>query len=286
MAAPHPYRGRRAVVATMHGKESAIAPAMAALGLRVEPAHGLDTDRFGTFTGEVERPGPMRQTAIAKARAGIASSGCPLAIASEGSYGPHPHFPAIAAGLELMVLVDAERDLVIAEERLLEDVTFAQCEAASVDALAAFLAGIGFPDQGVIVRPNGRRAGGEGLFKGLTDHAALARAVAEAAARSADGLAFVETDMRAHLNPRRRAALAGLAERLASRLLSLCPACGAPGFGPVRAERGLPCADCGLPTPLARAEVLGCGACDHLDRVGRSDGLTRASPAACPLCNP
>ena len=52
-----PFRGRLAVLATMHRKEQAIAPVLEEmLGLRIEVAHGLDTDRFGTFTREIPRP--------------------------------------------------------------------------------------------------------------------------------------------------------------------------------------------------------------------------------------
>ena len=45
--------GRRAVLATMHGKEEVIVPALAPLGLALSVCPGLDTDRFGTFSGEV-----------------------------------------------------------------------------------------------------------------------------------------------------------------------------------------------------------------------------------------
>jgi hypothetical protein len=86
-----------------HGKEAAIGPALAASpGLRVVVAAEVDTDRLGTFTGEVERPGPPRETALMKARLGQRATGLPRALASEGAFGAHPHTFPTAAGLELL----------------------------------------------------------------------------------------------------------------------------------------------------------------------------------------
>ena len=42
---------------------------------------------------------------------------------------------------------------------------------------------------------------------------------------------WIETDMRAHLNPRRQAVIRRAAQRLADRLSQYCPACQAPGYG-------------------------------------------------------
>ena len=55
---------------------------------RVVVAAEVDTDRLGTFTGEVERPGPPRETALMKARLGQRATGLPRALASEGVFGP------------------------------------------------------------------------------------------------------------------------------------------------------------------------------------------------------
>lgn len=53
----HPYQGRRATLATKHGKLALIGPVMfRRLGLEVETAD-VDTDVLGTFSGEVPRQG-------------------------------------------------------------------------------------------------------------------------------------------------------------------------------------------------------------------------------------
>lgn len=58
LAGPALYWGQKAVLATMHGKQEAIAPVMSEiLGLRVTVTTGLDTDQLGTFTCEISREG-------------------------------------------------------------------------------------------------------------------------------------------------------------------------------------------------------------------------------------
>jgi hypothetical protein len=269
----------------MHGKAAAIAPALArGTGLVVESVAGVDTDALGTFTGETPRAGDMRDAAIAKARLGMAAAGCAIGIASEGSFGPHPMVPFIAGATELIVLVDDDLGIIVQETMISERTNFAHATLAQDgEALARFLAGLGFPSHAVVVRPN---QGPGPVRKGLVDSGEVSRAVNEAASVSTDKLARIETDMRAHLNPTRMAEIARLAERFAGRLARLCPACGAPGFGPVSTQPGLPCALCGAPTSLVKAVISGCMCCTHTVTEGRSDGLAAASPANCPECNP
>lgn len=96
----NPYRGQLAVLTTMHGKEAVIAPVLRErLSLTVVTASAVDTDALGTFSGKVPRTGTMLEVAIAKARLGMAQSGLAIGMASEGSYGPHPHVPFMAGAL-------------------------------------------------------------------------------------------------------------------------------------------------------------------------------------------
>jgi len=273
---PPPYEGRRAALATRHGKERAIAPAFARLtGLSLVVPPDLDTDALGTFTGEVPRPAPMAETARMKARMGMAATGLPLGIASEGSFGPHPAIPFIAAAREMLVFVDAEQGIEIVETEISEDTNFAALDLAPGADLDGFLARVGFPDHAVVLRAE------SGITKAIASRQSLERAIARAAAPLR-----IETDMRAHLNPTRMAMIARLAERLARRIATPCPACAAPGFGVVRAEAGLPCEDCGAETSLIRARISACARCAHGERGPRGDGRRTASPAECPYCNP
>lgn len=270
------YHGESAVLATRHGKERVIAPAFAAVtGLAVNVPPGLDTDSLGTFTGEVPRPASLRDTLRMKARLGMAATSSRIGIASEGSFGPHPLIPFIAAACEAMVFIDDERGLEVMEERVSERTNFAALDVDQHADVQGFLDRIGFPDHAVVLRH------GEEITKGITDRTELDRLLARCI-----GPVRLETDMRAHLNPTRMTEIGRLADRLAARIATSCPSCHAPGFGRVRSTQGLPCAECGTPTPLTRTLVLGCTRCGHAHDEPRPDGRTTATPAECPECNP
>lgn len=281
-----PYQGKHAVLATMHGKEAAIAPVLQRrLGLEVAIAPGLDTDVLGTFTGEIPRAGTIREAAIAKARLGMQATGLPIGLASEGSYGPHPHVPFIPGGVEMMVLVDDTRGVVVSEHVIDDQPAFAHVFAATGDDLSQFLDRIGFPNHALIVKPIGG-SGDRPIHKGVRTRCELDLAIALCSANTSDGRALVQTDMRAHMNPTRMATLDRLALALAARLSSLCPACAAPGYGQIDVETGLPCEWCGGESLMVRHLVFGCVACAHREIRPRSDGKTHADPGHCLYCNP
>lgn len=272
--AAHPYSDQSVALATQHGKQRALAPPLwRRLALLVAPVL-IDTDAFGTFTGTHPRTGTGGETALAKARAGMAASGLQLGLASEGSFGPHPWLPFGAGGVETLAFIDAARGLELALSSVSRRTNFAHLDVEDGVDIAPFLARIGFPAHALVVRA----ADGAVLASGVQDMAALA------------GLAWpgnrLETDMRAHLNPTRMAAIRALAGRLAARLGTICPACGCPGFGQVDVLRGLPCSSCHQSTQGVMAIIDGCNACGHRETRPRPDGVTAASPAACDWCNP
>lgn len=252
-----------------------MAPAFASiLGIDITLPPGLDTDAFGTFTREVPRTAGMRETARRKAWAGIAATGLPLGLASEGSFGPHPAIPFIACGCETLAFIDAERGLEIVEERMSERTNFATFDLAPGADLEAYLTRVGFPGHALIVRV------GDRLHKGVQARAELDRMLADGRP------VMLEADMRAHMNPTRMHEISLLAERLARRIATPCPACAAPGFGTVRSEAGLPCGECGAPSAVIIALVDQCSACAFEQRRPRPDGRSTATPAECPECNP
>ncbi len=285
-----PYVGRRVALASLHGKERALArPLRAALGLELQLAAGVDTDRLGTFSGEVERPADAEETCRRKAALGMEATGLPLGLASEGSFGPHPQIPFLPAGMEWLSFVDAERGLVIGERLLARRTNFDHRSAARIEDLGDWPEQVGFPSHALIVRPHQPAAGvapTAALRKGLRHRTDLAEAIALAALASGDGLALVETDMRAHMNPTRMAAIRHLAFRLVRRIASPCPRCASPGWGRIDVRTGLPCRSCGTPTALVAREVHGCVACSHTEERPRADGLSAAEPGHCPWCNP
>jgi hypothetical protein len=278
--------GAPAVLATMHGKERAIAPLAARfLGLRVRVAEGLDTDRFGTFSREIERTGTPSDAARAKIAAAFRlDPEARVGIASEGSFGPHPGLPFAALDRELVLLVDRASGRELVGHHATMATNFAHRLVTDVGSGAAFAAVAGFPRHGVIVMgvEQGQPAPQRALFKAVATTADLEAALERTLALT--GAAHIETDMRAHRNPRRMRAIRRAMLDLVRRSRSLCPACGWPGFGMTGRVSGLPCAWCASPTPLTRAEVWACEGCGHNEE--RPVGAATADPMHCEDCNP
>ena len=275
----HPFRGAAAALATRHGKERLMGPVLATAGLAVEVAP-VDTDAFGTFSGEVPRPGPPEQVVVAKARAAMAVSGRHIGVASEGTFAPMPGTPWVTADVELVTVVDDRVGLAVTERAHAPMPLVAVHVLPDDRAALARVAG-GIRRQAVIVRPT--TGGPDGITKGVADPDALASAVARAASVSVDGRATIEADLRAHLCPPRRVVIATATRRLADRLRRSCPSCAAPGFGYGTTELGLPCGGCGLPSGEVRATTESCPTCGYQE-VRLVPGV--ADPARCRWCNP
>jgi hypothetical protein len=281
-AVMHRYHPRRAVLSTKHEKLPLIGPNLQRhVGLVVD-AVPVDTDRLGTFTGDIARSGSAWETAVAKARIGMHEARCAIGIASEGSIGPHPNAPFISVAIELVVLVDDEIDIVIGETETGFDIVTVSADIALDDNIEILLQHRRFPAHAMTVRP----AVGvlQPIYKGIRTRRELARAIGECAAVSSNLRARVETDLRAHRCPTRRPIIARAAERLAERLAACCPECTTPGWGIVWLELGLPCALCGRCVPVPRADVFGCARCPAASTVDRDRAV--ADPADCEWCNP
>lgn len=284
-ASTHFYRGRRATLATMHRKETAIAGAMQdVLGLGVQPDEGFDSDAFGTFDGRVPRLRSMLETALAKARAAMARANEVIGIASEGSYGPHPAIPFVPGGIELMVFVDDELGLVVSEHVIEDEPCYASCVVRAGDDLSQFLTAAKFPGHAVAVAP--AHTPNVNVVSDLRHHAEVRFNIETRAALSQDGKALLFNDMRADRNPTRMRTIARLAHRLANRVASSCPRCGTPGFGRTGVARHCSCESCGSPTTIPSHDIHRCASCglsELHERPAIEDG---SSPRNCPFCNP
>lgn len=283
------YSGRTAVLATKHGKLGLIGPAMrGVLGTEVVSV-GVDTDQFGTFSGEVPRTLSELDCAIAKARLAMRERRSDLGMASEGTFSPHPDVPWLTMDKELVVLVDDRLDHVFWECAVSSEIT-AITETVGADAdLTSLAVRADLPRHAVIVRPAvpSPRSGHDAeqfVCKGIRQSSDLASAVQASCAASGTRQAVVTTDFRAHCCPSRQVVIAAAAERLAHRVASCCRECGAAGWGTVDIVRGVPCRGCGRHVPIVRAEIDGCWNCGI--RIERSVGESDADPGMCDTCNP
>lgn len=279
------FHGRTAVLGTKHGKEQVVAPSVhAGLGLRVVVPEAFDSDRFGTFTREVGRAGSQRDAARLKAQAALEGSGLALAIASEGSFGPHPVVPFVSANIELVMLIDAETETEIVGTHITMETATGQRWVSDAEEALAFGRSIGFPAHGLIARrhPDDPKF----LFKSIANEDDLRDAVGQVLAATEASRAFLEVDLRAHRNPTRMRAIAAATDDLIANARRRCPECGAPGFSHVDSRPGLPCRWCRTPSDHALMLIYGCARCHASREAPRPDGRVCVEPGECPNCNP
>jgi hypothetical protein len=280
------FAGRALGVATQHGKERAVGPAFLerlTLGsCRAIP--GLDTDRFGAFSGERPRTLSPSQAAEAKARAGAESSGLDLVVASEGSFGPHPTVPLLTCDEEWLVLLDLATGVVRRHHHLSTEAVWDGRACSSLDALREFALRLPFPAHRLVLRPHRHWSPGDVLHKGISSHARLEEHAQ--ALLTEHGSLWAEVDLRAHANPTRMQVIARAAREFADELATPCPVCGAAYFRVVEAVRGLPCAECLAPTRSTLGLRRACDPCGHTAASSRPDGRSQEDPTFCDACNP
>ena len=270
-------------IATMHGKEKAIGPALHdRLGCEWMVPAGMDTDRFGTFSGETPRTGDQLEAARLKCREAHRITGITRVIASEGSFGPHPLIPFSAAGIELLLYCDFEKGLEIIVSEIFSETNFASAIISDWDALEAFACRAGFPSHHLILRST--ETDFRGMLKGLHNWKELKAAFDTL--HDGRNTMHVSTDMRAMCNPTRMKSIGVVSRMLAERLCSFCPGCGTEGFGPVAMLPGKKCSECGMPTKMAMARILRCAACGIESYDYLSDGHDEAEAMYCDHCNP
>jgi len=277
------FLGRRAALLTMHGKEQAILPPLEKVfGDSVVVQNQFNTDIFGTFSREILRPGTQREAAVMKAEKAIELSGLEIGISSEGSFVSHPAIPLLPWNMEMVLLIDKKEQLIISGEHGTAATNYAQRTVSNLAEAESFAKQALFPEHWVIVRPECDSH--SAIQKNISSWQGLADAVKSAQAKSNSGLVFIETDMRAHANPTRMAAIAKAAESLAQKLLSCCPSCGVPGFSVINMERGLPCEWCDIPTEEVKAYIYGCQKCGYTQMFPVE--IAKARAGRCSQCNP
>jgi len=280
-----PYAGRSIILTTKHAKSIAIAPSF----LNVLSAEiiecNIDTDKFGTFSGEIERDLDALDCAKIKCELGMNMTGSYYGLSTEGSFGPHPYIPFLACDNEIIYFIDRDRDFHLYLSYLSEKTNYNMQSLHSMEALQKFSEKSLFPSHALIVRPDNKENKSH-IFKGINTVDMLETAFKDSMKHSTNGKVWVETDMRANMNPSRMSVIQGLAEELATRLSALCAKCENPGWGKVQVEKGLACSCCGIETELIKTVVYGCTKCDYKEKRAPSHNVLKADPGSCSYCNP
>ncbi|MEM0578712.1 DUF6671 family protein [Flavobacterium polysaccharolyticum] len=277
------FKGRQLVIATMHHKEQVMAPILEkGLGVICTTPKDFDTDIFGTFSGEITRVSDALTVARQKCLAAIVATDCDLAVASEGSFGPHPSAYFATADDELVVLIDRLHNLEIIGRAVSFKTNFAgkvvECEKDLLD----FASQVDFPTHGLILRSSQEST--EGMVKGILSEKVLLESFH--AIQSNYHSVFVETDMRALYNPTRMEIISMATKQLVQNVQSLCPECQTPGFTITDVKTGLPCSWCGSATSSVLSHIYSCKKCCYTQEDWYPKHKKTEDPGFCNYCNP
>ncbi len=261
----------------MHGKEEVLLPALKSIGVKNVQIPALDTDQFGTFSGEINRLDDPIKTLRKKCVLANKMTGNDLVIASEGSFGAHPFMPFACADEELLMLKDFKNSIEIVVKELSTETNFSGQEISDLDELQNFANNAGFPDHALILKGNGA------IEKGISDAKLLEETFWRLKAESHHKI-MVETDMRAMHNPTRMKVISTAASKLKQAILATCPECHFPNFTVKELKFGLPCGLCQMPTESVKCEVKKCDHCGL--REEKPVEKNYQDPMYCNYCNP
>jgi hypothetical protein len=277
------FQGRNLLIATKHEKEKVIAPILEKeLGVKCFVSSDLDTDKLGTFTGEVERKYDPITTARNKCLMAMELTDCDLAIASEGSFGSHPTIFFAHADDEFLLFFDKKNDIEISARELSLETNFNGSEIKTKKELQEFACNSNFPSHALILRKS--KDDLEDIVKGITNEKQLNNTFDKLINNY--GTAYIETDMRAMFNPSRMKVIEKATLKLVSKIKSLCPKCETPGFGIVDRKEGLPCYQCNFPTRSTLSFIYNCQKCNFKKEAEFPNGKQREDPMYCDICNP
>lgn len=277
------FSGRRLAIATKHGKEKVIEPALSILdGVELFVPVGFDTDMYGTFSGEIERSSTPLESARRKCMDACTAYNCTLAISSEGSFGPHPYLPFVHADDEILLLLDLENNLEIKVRELTTTTNFNGQLLKNHEEVDAFARKALFPSHGLVLRRD--KDATTDLTKGVADIQTLDKLVNIYLSKY--GQVYVETDMRAMYNPTRMEVIGRAAKKLSDVILNTCPRCNTPGFDVTEVVSGLPCELCSNPTKSTLSYIYICQKCAYSEEKLYPKAKTAENPMYCDYCNP
>lgn len=277
------FENRKLIIATMHQKESVIAPILEKeLGVICFTDKTINTDKFGTFSGEINRELDPISVARQKCLNAMKINSCDLGIASEGSFGPHPTMFFANADDEFILFIDSKNKIEIIARELSTSTNYNAKQINNYQELLVFSEQVGFPEHGLILRKSKNEI--KSIFKGIVCQRTL-KNIFYKLKKKYDSV-FVETDMRAMYNPTRMKVIEKATISLVQKIKSKCPTCLMPGFEITDSKKGLKCDNCGLPTNSTISYIYVCRHCNYMKQELYPHKRISEDPMYCNYCNP
>ena len=279
------FNNRKALLVTMHGKELAIAPFLKKeFNIDLEVSKGIDTDQFGSFSGEVDRKVSPQLAAQQKIFAAWNNYDHDILIASEGSFFPHPSNPFLNVNNEYLILMDRSNKVAVDAQWNSYDIKYFKQTFDSEDSAFDFCIKNDFPQYGVILKTN-MNSNNPLVMKDIATENSLKAALRILFVQSNLGEVEIESDMRAHRNPKRMHNISITAHHLITNMKSQCPKCLELGYSIKSSVSGLGCSLCGFPTSETKGYLYACKSCAH-EELKLVEKPAKAEPTYCLHCNP
>ena len=277
------FEERTLLIVTKHQKESVISQLFEKhYNLKSKVSKNFDTDTLGTFSGEIERLDDPISTLRRKCLEGMKIEHANLAVANEGSFGPHPQFYFAPVDNELAIFIDKKNQIEIVATEMSMNTNFNARFVQSYDDLLSFTQECKFPSHAFILRKD--QSFKEDIFKGITSLESLSFAYHFLIKKYK--MVFVETDMRAMFNPSRMLVIEKVFEKLIKKINCCCPICNSIGFDIVDYKIGLPCGNCGFKTNSVKSHTYLCKKCNYREEKLNPNGVFYEDPLYCDICNP
>lgn len=277
------FQGRNLVIATMHGKDRVMRSLLEqTLGVKIHVTKNLNTDLLGTFSGEIERVGSAEEAAKRKCELAMEETGFDLAVASEGSFGPHPYLFGVPVNEELVYLFDRALDVHCIGKSISNETNFSSTKVSDSNTLLDFARMVRFPTHAIILKNDLYKP--TTIQKGISDYDHLLEVYNLMKSRC--GIVHAETDMRAMYNPSRMDVIEQATQAMLTALTNRCPSCNSLFFKLTDFEIGLPCSLCALPTQSILAHHYACRVCGFKERKLFPKNKEAEDPMYCDYCNP
>lgn len=275
------FKNRTLLIATNHQKDNVLAPIFEKyLFVKCVTSNQINTDLFGTFSGEIERINSAETTLREKSQYAFEKTKIDLVLTSEGSFGPHPLIPFATLNEEWLLLKDFKNKIEIKEKLYTQNTNFSNVKISNPKDLVSFAKQIGFPNHAIILRDSNSKK----IVKGIYNLFDLKRYYNEF--KKEFNTFSAETDMRAMFNPTRMHEIYKLGLKLLNKIVSLCPKCEFPGFGVTDLRFGLPCEACLMPSKSILSTIFKCESCRFEIEQKYPKGKKFEDPMYCEFCNP
>ncbi len=277
------FENRTILIATKHKKEEVVAPMFKKeFNLNSRVVTNFDTDSLGTFSGEIKRLEDPLTTLRKKCLMSMEMEGADIAVASEGSFGPHPFYYFSPIDNELVIFIDKLNGIEIVASETSMNTNFSGRNVESFSDVLKFATDVKFPSHGIVLRkdPNSN----DDIFKGIVTYNDLKKAYDFLSLKY--NSVYAETDMRAMYNPSRMLVIEKAFEKLVSKIKSHCPKCDVIGFDVEDVKYGLPCARCGYKTKSVLSHHYLCKHCGYSEDKLFPNNIITEDPMYCDMCNP